>query len=358
MFRHMVGLRPWTIFLGGLVLAGIFQMFVTRAFGDSAAMLQVGESSSVAPFIKSELGDDIPIFPDFGHDGQAAYVIARQPFGGEAGEALGAPAFRYRRWLYPALGGVMGTLSPRATIVGLAIWSAIGFGLAAAALVVIGETYGVRSRLLALAVYLNVGLILSTVISTPDSLGLGLSLAGVAAYRKGHRALAVLLLAAAVLTKEQFLIFAIAVAIDAWIGGQRRAALIYLLVPFGVLVVVSLIVVSAFGGSGGLGSNVTAPFFGIVEASHGWSSAYVVSRRASYLSLFGLAAIGPVALWSRQRLIILMSAGWFAGAVLGGEVVWRKGTDSLRVYAAIWSLMALAAAVAVREQRRRPTGEN
>lgn len=66
----------------------------------------------------------------------------------------------------------------------------------------------------------------------------------------------------------------------------------------------------------------------------------------------------PSAIWSRQRLIILMSAGWFAGAVLGGEVVWRKGTDSLRVFAALWPLMALAAIVAVREHRRRPAGEN
>lgn len=339
------GVRPWAIFLGGLVLAAIFQMIVVSAFGDPAALLQVGEDGSARSFIESELGDDIPIVPDLGHDGQSAYVIARQPFGGDDSDAIGAAGFRYRRWLYPALAGGFGTLAPETTVLGLAAWAAIGFGLSAAALVMIGETYAIRSRLLVLGVYLNVGLALSVVIVTSDALGLGLALSGVAAYRKDRRALAIGLLAAAALTKEQFLIFAIAVAIDAWLQDDRSGAVGYLVVPAGTLVLATALAAAAFGGGGGLNSNVSLPFNGLIEAWPDWSSQYVVLRRSSYLTLLGLAALGPLAVWTRERLIILMSFGWIAGAALAAEPIWREGTDTIRVFAAFWPLIALSATI-------------
>jgi hypothetical protein len=349
----MVGVRPWAIFLGGVVLAAIFQLVVTSTFGDSAAMLQVGQKSYARPFIEAELGDDIPTFPDFGHDGQLSYIVARRPFGGEGIDVLESAAFRYRRWLYPALAGGFGTFSPRGTVLGLAVWAAIGFGLAAAALVVIGETYGVRSRLLALGVYLNIGLILSTMIVTSDALGMGLALTGVAAYRKDHRLLAVGLLAAASLTKEQFLVFSIAVAIDAWMAGDRKSAVGFLLLPLGVIAGASVLAVRAFGGSGGLNSNITAPLAGILDASDGWASAYVTLRRGTYLTLIGLVLVGPLAVWTRERLIILLSVGWMAGALLAAELVWREGTDSLRVFASFWPLIALSIAIGFGRSHRR-----
>lgn len=354
------GVRPWAMFLGGLILASVFQMVVVSAFGDPAALLQVGEDGLARSFIESELGHDIPIVPDLGHDGQSAYVIARQPFGGEDSDVLGSPGFRYRRWLYPALAGGFGTFSPRATVFGLAAWAAIGFGLSAAALAMIGETYGVRSSLLVLGVYMNIGLALSVVIVTSDALGLGLALAGVAAYRKDRRALALGLLVAATLTKEQFLIFAIAVAVDAWLGGDRRGALRYVGVPALVLVLATALAAAAFGGGGGLNSNVSLPFTGLIEAWPDWRSQYVVLRRSSYLTLLGLAAVGPLAVWTGERLILLMSFGWVAGAVLAAEPIWREGTDTIRVFAAFWPLIALSVAIGLgraRRQRRSITNE-
>lgn len=344
------------VFIIGLLVAVALQVGVSRMFGDAAAMIQVGVESSVESLIKSELGPDIPTFPNMGHDGQSSYVIARHPFGGEGSDQLGSPAFRYRRWVYPALSGAFGVLGPRATLVGLALLASIGFGLAAAAMFVIMSVYGVRSPVPLLAVYLNPGLMLSVVLLTPDALGMGFSLAAVAAYLKRRPAWAVALMVLAVATKEQFILFGLAMAVDAWFRKRRTEAGCLAGLPVVGLAVLSLATTAAFGGSGSLGSNVGLPLAGLMEASAGWVREAPVVRSAAYFTLAGLVLLAPLALWSRDRLIVLMAAGWFAGGLLAGEVVWRKGTDIIRVEAAIWPLIALALAVSVvRSVDSRPT---
>lgn len=346
----MTRLPPLAIFVAGFALAVIMQITVVASFGGLGALLQVGEDSLTTPFIQAELGE-VPTFPALGHDGQSSYIIARQPFGGDAAELLERPGFRYRRWLYPALAGGVGTLAPRATVIGLAFWSAFGFGLSAAGLVLLAETYRVRTRLVALGIFLNVGLMLSTMISTSDALGMGFSLMALTAYRKRRPVVAIALLVAATVTKEQFFIFGIAMAIDAVMSGRRKEGGFIFFVPLGVLVAITILLGSVFGGSGGVGSNVTWPFSGIVSAASGWFDLTPFSRQAAYATLVGMTALIPIALWARDRLIVLMSAGWVAGGILAGEVVWRKGTDAIRVVGAIWPLLALAIAVGIVRSR-------
>lgn len=345
------GLRPLDIFIGGFILAVLLQGWVMYEYGGPAAIIQVGDDSEVARFIEAELGP-VPRFPALGHDGQAFYVIARQPFGGPVILELDAPAYRFGRWLYPALAGGLGLFGPRTTMFGLAFWSAFGFGLSAAGTVMIGVTYGIRSRLVALGAFLNPGLMLAAVMSVADSLGLGLSLMAVAACRKEKLGVCVGLLTLAVLTKEQFIIFAIAIALNALLSGRWGRALWLIGVPLIAILAFTGFLTVVFGGTGGVGHIVGPPLSGIVEAASGWAGQSSGLRRAAYLVLVGLPVLLAVALWSKDRLILLMSAGWVAGGLLLGEVVWRKGTDAIRVLAAVWPLLALAVAVGVVRRSR------
>ena len=122
-----------------------------------------------------------------GHDGQFSYLIAVDPLGrGPAPDLFDHGAYRYRRILLPALGGGFGLFDGEAALAGLIVWSAVGMGLATAAIADLGASFGTRPWVVA-GVLANPGVWLSVQLLTPDVLALGLALTGVALWRRGLR---------------------------------------------------------------------------------------------------------------------------------------------------------------------------
>ena len=182
--RHLVA---W--FLIGVVVALLLQWLQVRAVGgDWTGLVNTGRQSALRPLIEAELGP-VSTVEQAGHDGQFSYLIAVDPLGrGEAPNLFDHGAYRYRRILLPALAGGFGLWDGEGALAGLIVWSAIGMGLATAAVADLGASFGTRPWVVA-GVLANPGVWLSVQLLTPDVLALGLALTGVALWSRASSSL-------------------------------------------------------------------------------------------------------------------------------------------------------------------------
>ncbi len=336
------GIARWQFWLvlTVVVTAGV-QFSIASAFGDPAALLHAGKDYPASEFLQEELGE-VPLFPSVGHDGQAFYVIARQPFGGDAAALLDDPALRYRRWLFPALGGLFGTLPPTAAVLGLAVLSAAGMALAVVSVLQLAQHDGSNRWWPVLAVLLNPGLWWAVSLSTADAMGVGLALAALAAYRAERWGLTAGLLTAAVMTKEQFLVVALALALAAFRAGHSRRAVALTAPPIAALGLLTAFFTARFGGPGTVGENLSLPFLGLVAGVTKWPE---FDRFNVALAVFALTVVIAAAAlaWSiRDRPLRYLLIGWTAMALISGEVIWILGNNVSRVLAMLPPLVALA----------------
>ncbi len=331
-------------FVIGVVAAIFLQWIQIRAIGGGLdGLLSVGQTSPMRPYIETDLGSVITV-PDRGHDGQTAYLIARDPLAaGPAAAAMDHAGFRYRRILYPGLAGLGGLLGAGATLVGLAAVAALAFGLAAAATADLAIGQRANDRL-ALAAVINPGLWLSVQLLTVDALAIGLTLTGLALWRREKLTPAAIILALATLAKDQMLLVALSLAAWELTRSRRtRAAIIggpAVVTLLGWSLVTSLLVDDGFAVRG----NLTAPFAGIAAAARNWDAvaASDLILAVGTLALIGLAAAGA---WRRRREVeAFLLVPWIALALISSNWVWDLGNNVARVYAIVLPLAALALA--------------
>ncbi len=344
------GLQPWMVFVAAFLLAVAMQVSIAATNGGIASLVRVGEDYPARDFIVGELGE-VPLFHTTGHDGQASYVVAREPFGGPASGLLDEPSYRYIRWLYPAVGGMLGFLSPTATVYGLALWASLGFAFSALALAMMDHQGRRLPEVAVLGALLNVGLWLSVILLTPDALGLGLSMLAVATYRRGSHWPTLFLLVGAALTKEQFVVFAVAVAIDAWLRGWRSRSIQYVAIVGMALGIATWLAAGLPPGSGAPREPLAWPFVGLYEAVAEVGTMAVSNLAFTLLALAGISGAAVLAFWARDRLVVLLTMGWVFLAVLAGPDVWLLGNNALRVFAAVWPLMGLATGIGLSRRR-------
>ena len=192
----------------GLVIGSFAQAVHLRSLDwEVAATLRVGVESGAKQVIVEELGP-IPVTRGLGHDGQYFYLIARDPLAVNGYADLADDGgYRFRRPLYGWLAGGFGLLSPRAALVGLVVWSIIGFAGATAALADVASLLGARSWAV-VGVLGNLGLWLSVQLVTADALAMALAMLAVSLALRRRTGWAVAALAAAALTKDTYLLFA------------------------------------------------------------------------------------------------------------------------------------------------------
>ncbi len=321
-------------FLIGAAVAIALQVLQVRAVGGGwAGLLAVSADSPLRPVIEGELGEVVLVAD--GHDGQTSFVMALDPDGSEHADLLVDAGYRWRRILYPFLAGGGGLLRGEALLASLALWAAAGMGLATAAVVDLGALLGLR-RWVAGAVLANLGVWFSVQLVTPDALALGLSLAGVTAYLRGKLPLAVVLLAAAALAKDHYLLFALGLAAHAawrrsgrevaWLAGGSAAPL----AMWAVWVEVTI------GGGVSAEGNLAWPGAGIVRGARLWgefpTSEVVLSSLAVALVVLAIAA-GFVA---RPLVVRFLLWPWVITAVVLSHWVWKTGNNTLRVLLPLW----------------------
>ena len=347
--RRVIG---W--FIAGILAAAFVQFAQVRAIGGGIeGLLSVGETSEMRPLVESELGP-VPTVSGRGHDGQTAYVIARDPLGqGIAPDVLDHAGFRYRRILFPALGGGFGTFGPHATVFGLAVIGVIGFGLAVAATTDLALSYGASDRV-ALAALLTPGLWLAVRLLTVDALAVGLLLVALALWRRNRVPAAVMVLSAATLTKEQMLIGAAAMAVVAFRSGRRREGAALIVAPLACLIAWSAIVETLVGGGFSTRGNISLPFVGIARSIPVWPSTSGTDLVLLAIMVLALVISAGVAWRCRTSLMGAMLAAWVGLATVSSHWVWELGNNVARVFATVIPLCAIGIGI-IASERRRPS---
>lgn len=327
-------LGAWAWFLIGVAIAVLLQGHQLHSSGQGLAMtLRLGDTSPARSVIEAELGD-VPVTRGAGHDGQYYYLVARDPLARGANAGLvDHGGYRYRRILYPALAGGFGLLGPRPTLVGLSLWAVLGTGLAAAAVFDLSNTLPTRRWALA-GVLANPGIWLSVQLVTADALGLALALWGMALALRRLPILASAVLAAAVLTKEQFLAVALGLAAWYWLEGRRRWAVTVTAVPTAVLILWSSYVTVAIGQGFAPRPNFGIPFVGVTNALMTWQGVHDVVHTA--LALGGVLVAGATLLLARQAFLTSVTLPWIGLAVFASSLIWGDGNNALRAFAFLW----------------------
>jgi hypothetical protein len=319
----------------GLVLLWVQAMTV----GGLTGLLQVGESSKLRPFVEERLGD-LPLAPGPGHDGQISFAIAADLDGSEAVPLLDHAGYRYRRVLHPWLASLGGLVDGTGIVWGLAVTSALGMGLAAASSASLSAAVG-ASRWSILGVVANPAMWLATWLLTSDALAAGLGLAGLAAWLRRRPLLAVLLFAAAGLTKDQYLLLPLVIAAhELWYRRPARAAF---LASSALPTVAWGLVVTALMGAGLTPrSNLTLPLMGIVGSVPVWSSVSGRDLVFTAIALAGVAVGAVAAVRRRGHPLGRVIAGFVMLALVSSTWVWDIGNNAARAFVLLWVLSPIA----------------
>jgi hypothetical protein len=241
---------------------------------DPTIFVAFGEEAPVQTEYGQRLLGDITVRRDLGHDGKFFFAQANDPWYLEPERhavVLDQPRYRAQRMLFPLLAGGFGIFPP-----GVVVWSmlvtnllALGFGswLAARLAVLWGGT-----PWLGLAVPLNIGLLFELDIGGAGMLAYTCCLGAVYALARERTGLASLLFAAAALSREVMVLFALGVFLLWWFQDRRflwRTVAVPLL-AMTVWYVYLRFRLMGISGVGGGAPNFAPPFFGILEAFRSW----------------------------------------------------------------------------------------
>ncbi len=188
-----------------LLIALIWPAMWAGSRGTVDVLLGAGEEGPSRQMIEDDIPDLAPL-ESVGHDGQQFYVISQHPFDPEAGaDHLDTPAYRYRRILYPMLGGMLAPGGGRAVIGSFFLLSMVGVLLAALAL----RALPGGPRWLPVVAAVSPTVITSLTLSLSDAFGAGLGMAALSLATRRRWGWAVLCAVLAALTRETFLIVAL-----------------------------------------------------------------------------------------------------------------------------------------------------
>lgn len=314
----------------GLVTAVFLMWTQSLATGGWTGLLAVGESSPARSYIEESLGQTA-LVPADGHDGQSVFVVASDLTGQVASEVLDHPGYRFRRILYPALASLFGLLDGRLLLVSMIAWAAVAFALAVTAIRMLITRFELPLWVM-LGVVLNPGIWLSLRLLTVDVLAVSLSIAGVAAWAYGRWRVAALLLLLAALTKDQFIVVSVSLALIEFMDQDRNRALWLFLLPSGALASWSLSTSVIIGRGLTPGENFTLPFEGIADALGLWSSTPGSDVLYVVVTLATVATTTFFALRLPFRSFRLIAAPWILLPLVASSSVWDFGNNAIRAF--------------------------
>jgi hypothetical protein len=324
----------WLWFLLGCgIVAGTQAGYLSTRDWNPTALLQVGTESPA----KAEIGRDFPslhLEPTQGHDGKYFYLIARHPgfwrLDAEARDGIQDPAYRYGRPLYPLVAGLGGTLPPAGALADLILVQVLAGGWYLVGIVGIARRVGMP----AWAVWIgaaNPAVTSSAVLLTSDLLAAALILGGLGCWVRSRAVPAIVLFAAAVLTKEYYALTPLVLGLSVFVRERRFVGAVVAVVPLLPLAGWRLALWAVLGPGEGAG-NFTWPGVGIVAASGGWGHLRPLGWLGVAVVLLAFAAT----LLRTADLPRWQCAAWGALGLCASSLVWADPTDALRVLAPLW----------------------
>ena len=210
-----------TWFAAGFAMSAFLIWTQSRALGGLSGLLLVGETSELRGFIEGLLGD-VHLTRSRGHDGQIYFAIAHDLGGETVAELIDNPGIRFRRPVMPTLTSLGGLLTGQAVLWSTAFWLSAGFGVSAVALRDLTGHFRVSSRWV-LVLFLYPGFWMAARLLTPDLIALAMALSGLALFVRKRHWQAIILFTLAGLTKEVFVVIAMAAGTWAFFSRSQDA---------------------------------------------------------------------------------------------------------------------------------------
>jgi len=312
------------------------------AVGGWTGLLHVSHDSPLRSFIASEIPDLVIL--DVQNDGQISYAVASDPWGESLPDKVPQAPLRWRRFLFPALAGMLGIIDGLPLFWSMVGWLTLSFGVATMALRSILDKLG-ASVWGMIGLLAHPGVWMGLRIMTPDPMGMALALTGTALVLRRRDGIGLLALSLAVIAKEPYLLFAAALGAWRFFGGERKRGLLLFLMPTTTLALWTVVMAAVVPGSYFESPNSALPFLGIIEASGSWPS--IEPRQNLYTGLTALILVAGVvvALRVRNNFVRWHLAAWVSQALITSEAVWRYGNANLRAFAPIGIFIGVALAL-------------
>lgn len=308
---------------------------------------------------ESRLPARVATIPGWGYDGTAFYRLALDPFTSETtayGISFDAPAYRQQRIGYPLIVWLLSAGQPRAVPWLLVIVNIV----AVASIAAVGASYARESGRHAMAgllfaIYPGFVYSVSRDLAEPLACLFGLS-AIVAITRRRHLAAAALL-CAAVLTRETFLIVAVAAALAHAFALLRKRASPVTPVVFAAPIVIFAVwraILAAHWGTAPLSPGaieLTKPFVEYARVLISSSSLRRIHRlhftEAAYLGLGVILVLAALLKSSASTVTKLAWMAYLAMAATLPRAVWEEDVAFMRV---LGDLHVTGAAVVIRHR--------
>ena len=274
--------------------------------------IHFGHESTVLPCGRQVLGDDVLVPLEQGHDGQAFWLIGRDPLlldTGQVEQCADRPVYRYQRILYPALAAPARLLGEHGLVWALLLVNLAAVGAGAWWAAVLARRLECP-RWAPLAFALNPAVIGGVVFDLSDTLAIALLVGGLAAWAQRRDRWAAGGFAGAALAKEVVLLAVVALAVWEFRRDRRRA--VALAAP-GILLVGAWALYTRvrLGWPPTQIQEFGAPLAGFVDAyRRGWSVFGNYADMAVAVTL-GIAMLVLVVLAVRRRHTLLLMAAPF-----------------------------------------------
>lgn len=330
-------------FILAVTCIGILQWAQSTAAGGVGGLLLVGRDHVASEIIADQI-PDIPMTDGLGHDGQLYYLVGLDltaRFIPEQLQKQEPVGYRYRRIAYPATSSLFGTVGGEGLVWGMVIVNTLSVGLAAGATAAIAQLSGI-STWVALAVVLNPGVWLSSLLSTADNLALALCLLAVLALLQRRIVALILALAAAALTKEVAIVSAVGIAGYLWRTGQARRSISVVALSALPLALWTAYLALALGPPFESGGSLSLPILGLLRGMMIWPEQRVQEIAFSLLMLAAVFGAAVALLKKTNTLWKWMIAPWLVVALVSSHLIWDLGNNAVRVFSILIVLVVLA----------------
>jgi hypothetical protein len=276
--RPLVGRRgppEWVVGVVGLTIgAALLLRLLVPEDMDATIFLAFGEDEPAQIAYGRELLGDVAIRAEAGHDGKYFFIQANDPWFLDPhrnAAVLDMPLYRGERMLFPMVAGGFGAFPPAVIVWSLLVSNLIYLGIATALAGRLASFWG-ASTWLGLAVPLNIGLLYELLIDGSGVLAHACCLAAVYALMREKTWVAALLFAAAALSREVMLAFAVGVFILWWVD-RRTLRWPIVIAPSLALGIWAAYLMWRLDGISGTGTELSfgaPPFVGLAQAIGPW----------------------------------------------------------------------------------------
>lgn len=349
----------WLVAAAGTAISAAFalRLLLPNAM-DPSVFLALGRDSLQTSYARELLGD-VWTRPGLGHDGRFFFIQANDPWLVEPdanAALLDRPVYRSQRMLFPMIAGGFGFLPP-----GAIVWSMLMTNVAAMVVGTIlaaklAEAWGIPVWL-GLMFPLNIGLLFELEIGGAGIVAYACCLGALSALVTGRTWLASVLFAAAALSREVMVIFAVGVFILGW---RERRQLSWRLVITPLVAMAVWLAYLRFRLIGVIGVEeargaFAAPFMGLLEALRSWlRTPWHLVVNVTLLSVVILFV--PLAV--RSRLSIAWGAIPFVGlAIVLSADVWGQTFDLARALAPVFTAAPFLLVFSERQRSRSPASQ-